>query len=728
MSLILMTWAGFANAQTERIRPAQRDSKVQTRFSLDSRSVEVRADGTVLIDGQVVRSSGRAMGGVAGVGGSGSPARFDETWTFSVAGQAVQPNPDGSFTIANIPAPDNNRGSISDNCLRVVGVSSAFGPTRYAVSEPFQISTGQTYLVSDLVLTGTPPRDVESLMAAPLIPTLTIGASTSIDVTATFTDGSTGPPPTGAGTCGVTYRSSNPAIATIDASGNITGVGVGIAAITVTLQGATGVTRVAVTTADDPLTTLEGFVQRENGMPAGGAVVTLLEQFAGLGSAVTDGTGHFEISGLPTTSELGDISVRAEFVVGKQTLIGVALDLSPVPGGITDAGIIVRNNDVIWIASGDGFWDVGTNWSTGAPPGDGADVIIDRPGVDVTVTHRLGTSLPNSIQSTETILLIGGTLAPVMASTTNLTQSGGTIGGTGTVDVLGTLTWTGGTMTDMGTTTVAAIGTLQIDGAGTKVLRSGRQLNNAGVGGTWSGTGNIRLQGGAAFNNLATDEFTIQNNQSFEIGISCCCGSPGASVSNAGLLIKDGGGTTNTTCWIGFVNSGTVDVQSGLLSVFNSFTQTAGATILSGGDIQSSTALDIQGGILSGDGTVTAAVTTAGTTSPGFSTGTLNVTGNYTETAAAAALNVEIGGLVAGTDFDQLNVTTQSTLAGTLNISVINGFTPMLGDTFTILTYGSRIGSFAVFNGLSIGPGLAFQPVFDTIVPNSLTLEVVVVP
>lgn len=73
---------------------------------------------------------------------------------------------------------------------------------------------------------------------------------------------------------------------------------------------------------------------------------------------------------------------------------------------------------------------------------------------------------------------------------------------------------------------------------------------------------------------------------------------------------------------------------------------------------------------------MTAAVTTAGTTSPGFSPGTLNVTGNYTETAAAA-LNVEIGGLVAGTDFAQLKATTQATLAGTLNISVINGFTPM---------------------------------------------------
>ena len=46
---------------------------------------------------------------------------------------------------------------------------------------------------------------------------------------------------------------------------------------------------------------------------------------------------------------------------------------------------------------------------------------------------------------------------------------------------------------------------------------------------------------------------------------------------------------------------------------------------------------------------------------------------------------------------------------------MINGFTPMLGETFEVLTVGSRIGEFATVNGLDVGggpisEGLTVQP------------------
>ena len=40
-----------------------------------------------------------------------------------------------------------------------------------------------------------------------------------------------------------------------------------------------------------------------------------------------------------------------------------------------------------------------------------------------------------------------------------------------------------------------------------------------------------------------------------------------------------------------------------------------------------------------------------------------------------------------------------------LNITVINAFTPILGDLFRILTFGSRTGVFATINGLDLGGG-----------------------
>ena len=54
-------------------------------------------------------------------------------------------------------------------------------------------------------------------------------------------------------------------------------------------------------------------------------------------------------------------------------------------------------------------------------------------------------------------------------------------------------------------------------------------------------------------------------------------------------------------------------------------------------------------------------------------------------------------------------------LDSALNISIINGFTAMLGETFEVLTFGCRIGEFATVNGLEVGggpisEGLTVQP------------------
>ncbi len=70
-------------------------------------------------------------------------------------------------------------------------------------------------------------------------------------------------------------------------------------------------------------------------------------------------------------------------------------------------------------------------------------------------------------------------------------------------------------------------------------------------------------------------------------------------------------------------------------------------------------------------------------------------------------LNIEIGGTSPGTGYDQLVITGTATLGGTLNVSLINGFTPASGDTFQILTFASRGGS--TFAATNIDP--RFGPV-----------------
>jgi hypothetical protein len=58
-------------------------------------------------------------------------------------------------------------------------------------------------------------------------------------------------------------------------------------------------------------------------------------------------------------------------------------------------------------------------------------------------------------------------------------------------------------------------------------------------------------------------------------------------------------------------------------------------------------------------------------------------------------IHIELGGLAPGTGHDQLNIGGAATLGGTLALSLINNFTPQVGDEFEIMTYGSAAGEFA---------------------------------
>ena len=101
-----------------------------------------------------------------------------------------------------------------------------------------------------------------------------------------------------------------------------------------------------------------------------------------------------------------------------------------------------------------------------------------------------------------------------------------------------------------------------------------------------------------------------------------------------------------------------------------------------------------------------------------------SATANYTQ-LADGVLNVEIGGLVAGVDFGQLNVSKLTTLSGVLNITLVDGYEPDIGDSFQVMTYGSHSGEFTDINGLDIGNGKRFEAVYND---TDLTLTVVSVP
>jgi hypothetical protein len=174
-----------------------------------------------------------------------------------------------------------------------------------------------------------------------------------------------------------------------------------------------------------------------------------------------------------------------------------------------------------------------------------------------------------------------------------------------------------------------------------------------------------------------------------------------------------------------FNNTGTMQSLSGTMSFSHTYTQTAGVTRLNGGAISSSSTMSIQGGTLEGNGTLTGNVNNSGgTLSPGLSAGQLNETGAYTQ-GASGAFTTEIGGLTVATQYDRAAITGAATLAGTLNISLINGFEPDIGDTFTVMTFGSRSGDFTTVSGTSIPNGKVFQ---KNVSGTSVVLEVIAEP
>ncbi len=54
--------------------------------------------------------------------------------------------------------------------------------------------------------------------------------------------------------------------------------------------------------------------------------------------------------------------------------------------------------------------------------------------------------------------------------------------------------------------------------------------------------------------------------------------------------------------------------------------------------------------------------------------------------AATSTTVIELGGLVPGSDHDQLNHIGRVQLGGSLSVQLINAFTPSLADTFTVMT------------------------------------------
>lgn len=252
--------------------------------------------------------------------------------------------------------------------------------------------------------------------------------------------------------------------------------------------------------------------------------------------------------------------------------------------------------------------------------------------------------------------------------------------------------------------------------SGTGILEVGRYEHIGGLGpGTFTQTGGTNRVGYDLFlgnTNSGPGTYQLSGTGSLEVGRNEYIGYSGTST-----FTQSGGiHTVNGTLFIGrgSSGSGTYTLTGGTLTVNGGIINNAGGTFHAGPGTTATVGGVgfINHGRLNGAGTIVGNITSDGIIAPGNSPGTLTITGDYTQ-SALGTLETEIGGLLAGTEYDVLNVTGTATLNGTLTVSLFDlgsgVFAPVAGNSFDILTAQIIRGTFRTVNLPALTSGLVWQ-------------------
>ena len=408
-----------------------------------------------------------------------------------------------------------------------------------------------------------------------------------------------------------------------------------------------------------------------------------------------------------------------------------------IANGFTNAGTL-RFDDV----TGNSTSRSGLTVTTGTLTNTGTIISVKGSG-SINKVHSLTGALTSSgtidvdqsltingiVTNTGTIdIAAGETLTITGSAFNNLTPGVIQSGTTGTLDVsgvtlftntgalspggagaIGTLKVQGGTSAINGTLNVNAGGTLAIQGQGftTPTLTLGGTATNAGLiqlddidnanadnavlnitSGTLANTGTIQsLNTGGGGTGARTIAAQIDNQSGGIVNIDYT-----ATVGKTGAA---------------HLNSGTINIAASQTLFFtgDSFTNQ------SGGVINITT-----GGTLNTSGVTT--YTQGGTLNTGLSPGIGTIVGNISQSAGGILVS-EIADTAVGTGYDQLNISGNFQMGGTLDVRLIDGFAPVANDSFQVLTFGSGTGAFDAIAGLDLGTSMVLDAVITS---TNLTL------
>jgi conserved repeat domain/conserved repeat domain/conserved repeat domain len=340
------------------------------------------------------------------------------------------------------------------------------------------------------------------------------------------------------------------------------------------------------------------------------------------------------------------------------------------------------------------------------------------------ISFPSGSDTINSGTVTPATLTVSGATVTLNSAATVGTlkvHNASILNGTGpiTINGIGPLSeWSGGTIGGSGTLTINASSQMQIDGlTGAMALNTRPLVNNGTL--NYNATSNNLLLTNAVLTNAASGTFNVDDT----VGI----GSIGTtSISNAGTMQRSIAGTEimNPPA----TNTGTINANAGQLDFNGGLSQSAGSMNLLGGSIFCPSTISLAGGTLTGNGSVFAALNNSGgTVAPGTpaTAGTIALSLGYSQ-GAGGSLNLKLGGISPGASYDVFDVgASNASLAGNLNVTIFNGFTPTSGNTFDVFKFGSRAGDFTNYNLPTFAGGGSFQSAYVSGSPNVLRLTAV---
>jgi Tol biopolymer transport system component len=330
-----------------------------------------------------------------------------------------------------------------------------------------------------------------------------------------------------------------------------------------------------------------------------------------------------------------------------------------------------------------GSWDTPGNWDFGVAPDEVMEVILDA-SVNTTATGnsivrdvfelRVGGGVGTSTLTLDDGALINALNGLTIASGGVIRGDGQIVGSTDTINE-GELRAGTGDRLELFVPNLSNNNTIEVIGSTENLAEiefSGNVFNRDDVGLITGQNALMRFQGGLANEGALAIGF----------GASSIIG----DIENNGEIVVSGGG--NATFYDDVIQNkdlvvSQVGVTTSVAVFFGAFTGSGGSS--GGGDI-----------FFEGD------------LQPGNSPASVTFENNVS-LGNSATTEIEIAGLSAGTEHDQIEVIGDLVLNGDLNVTLLDGFSPELGDSFDILNWSSLTGTFDTINLPLLGSGLSWN-------------------